>query len=102
MAFIHNFRQSMEIGKRGEEDIYNYLILIVGLVVGFVLLYFNHFFPYVDLTFLKSIGSPALEIGFISLGLSFLMFIQRLKYIRSSIVNDIYLAAVYFVFFNHI
>lgn len=25
MAFIHNFRQSMEIGKRGEEDIYNYL-----------------------------------------------------------------------------
>ncbi|MCW1949229.1 MAG: PspC domain-containing protein [Candidatus Shapirobacteria bacterium] len=49
------------------------IILIVGLVVGFVLLYFNQFFPYVDLTFLKSIGSPALEIGFISLGLSFLM-----------------------------
>ncbi len=49
------------------------IILIVCLVVGFVLLYFNQFFPYIDLTFLKTIGTPALEIGFISLGISFLI-----------------------------
>ena len=49
------------------------MISIVGVVVGLVLLYFNQFIPYVDLTFLKTISTPAVEIAFISLGFILLM-----------------------------
>ncbi len=50
------------------------IMLIIGLVVSLVLLYFNQLLPpFIDLTFLKSIGTPALEISFLSLGLFLLM-----------------------------
>jgi len=49
------------------------IISIVGVVIGLVLLYFNQFMPYVDLSFLKTISPPAVEIAFISLGFILLM-----------------------------
>ncbi len=49
------------------------IFCIVAVVVGLVVLYFNPTLPYFDFSFIRSISSPFLEIGFISFGLVLLL-----------------------------
>ncbi len=74
-AFLRLFKFFFKLGLRllGFFTFVSILITIVCLVVALVLFYFQPSLPYLDLSFIQTIGSPWLEIGYVALGVTLLM-----------------------------